>query len=114
MLAKFEKNFNDPDRRADPLNSAELQTLDKCADEALELLGENALVSAMITQLKAILFYAERESRQVSFDAAHRHVGPILAAVEGTYDLPGYSGSRPATKSRRISPIVMRIDDKDS
>ncbi len=113
VLAKFEKNFNDPDRRTEYLNSAELQTLDNCADEALQLLGENTLVSPMITELKAVLFDAQRKDRPLAFDAAYRHVGPILAAVEGTYDLSGSSGSRAATKSRRNSPVVARIDDDE-
>jgi|SRR5918999_2705644 hypothetical protein len=112
VLARFVKTFNDPDRRQEPLNSAELQTLDKCADAALQVLGEDALVSPMIIELKAVLLDAEREDKRLTFDAAYRHVGPILAAIEGTYDLSGSSGSWSAAKSGKASPIVMRTDDE--
>ncbi|MFE9917647.1 hypothetical protein ACFYPG_21060 [Micromonospora sp. NPDC005553] len=113
VLAKFEENFNDPDRRSDPLNTAELRTLDRCADESLGVLGSDNLVSPMINELKAVLLDVERDGKPLSFDAAHRHVGPILAAVEGTYDLSGSSGSRSATKSGRTSQIVVRIDHEE-
>jgi hypothetical protein len=112
VLAKFERNFNDPRRPEEALNSGELQTLDICADEAFALLGDKTLVSPMITGLKALLFYAEREDKPLSFDAAYRYLGPILAAVEAVYNLAGSSGCRSITSSGKNLPIVVQIDEE--
>lgn len=118
VLAKFEKNFNDPSRRKAPLKSAELRTLDECAKEARSLLGEGALVSAMIDELQVLIFEVERASlepakgkKKLTFDAAHRHIGPILAALQATYDVAGPPGSLSAAKPDTRPHVVARIDE---
>lgn len=114
VLAKFERNFNDPARRSDTLIVGELETLDDCATEARELLGDKTLVSRMLSRLEAMLFDAERNNTPLTFDSAYRYVGPILAAIEATFEIPGSPHRPPATKPGKNPAVVVRIEESET